>query len=123
MATMLGWTDRLLARLIEWLSGKELGSAIPSLDLHGLGVREALRETEEFLKEAQQRGIARVRIVYGKGRHSPGGRGVLRDVVPRWLARDGQKWVESFSPCLEPLGQEGSVEVKLRPRERGSQVT
>jgi hypothetical protein len=75
----------LLRRLL-----REVFGLVPALDLHGLGVRDALAETERFLHEMAARGEREVRIVYGKGRGSPGGVGVLRQAIPAWLsARDG----------------------------------
>src|SRR4029077_4673371 len=68
---------------------RELFGILPTLDLHGYGVREAIAETERFLQHAQAQQEPVVRIVYGKGHGSPGGRGVLRDVIPHWLDRDG----------------------------------
>jgi len=96
------------------LATGKLAHTLPSLDLHGLGVKEALAQTAKFLDEAERAGFDRVRIVYGKGRHSEGGRGILREVVPKWLATEGSRWVASFSPVLEPSGEEGSVEVRLK---------
>jgi DNA-nicking Smr family endonuclease len=86
----------------------------PTLDLHGFGVREALRETERFLRQARATREPVVRIVYGKGLGSPGGRGVLREVVPRWLEREGAALVERFERLPDASGADGSVKVWLR---------
>ena len=86
----------------------------PTLDLHGLGVREALAETERFIHHAHSLGEPMVRIVYGKGHGSPGGRGVLRDVIPRWLEREGTQWVERYQRLPDASGADGSVQVWLR---------
>lgn len=87
----------------------------PTLDLHGLGVREALAETERFVRYAQAHGEPVVRIVYGKGHGSPGGRGVLRDVVPRWLEHEGAEWVERYQRLPDASGGDGAVHAWLRP--------
>jgi DNA-nicking Smr family endonuclease len=89
---------------------------MPTLDLHGLGVREALQETERFVRHAQSLNERTVRIVYGKGHGSPGGRGVLREVVPRWLEREGAALVERYERLPDASGGDGSVKVWLRPR-------
>lgn len=94
---------------------RELFGIVPTLDLHGLGVREAVDETERFLRHAQTLGEPVVRIVYGKGHGSPGGRGVLRDVVPRWLEGDGAKLVERCERLPDTSGADGAVKVWLRP--------
>lgn len=111
--------DRLLARAVAAGAGAGAASAaggLPRLDLHGLGVRAALAATERFLIESQAAGIREVRIVYGKGRHSPGGRGVLREVVPRWLAVEGGRWVEQADPEPDARGEDAAIVVRLRAR-------
>jgi DNA-nicking Smr family endonuclease len=89
----------------------------PRLDLHGLGVRDAIAATERFLAEAQRAGTPQVRIVYGKGRHSPNGRGVLREVIPRWLAADGSRYVASATPVPDAFGDDGAMHIELRAPE------
>jgi DNA-nicking Smr family endonuclease len=94
---------------------RELFGIVPTLDLHGFGVREAVDETERFLRHAHTLGASVVRIVYGKGHGSPGGRGVLRDVVPRWLEHEGAELVERFERRPDASGADGAVKVWLRP--------
>jgi DNA-nicking Smr family endonuclease len=86
----------------------------PTLDLHGLGVREALRETETFLCDARSAGVATVRVVYGKGRGSPRGHGVLRHVIPRWLDGDGARLVARYERQPDHSGADGSVVIWVR---------
>ena len=87
---------------------------VPTLDLHGLGVRDAVHETEAFVRAATARGVTVVRLVYGKGHGSPGGRGVLRDVIPHWLDHDGAAWVDRYERLPDTSGADGSVKVWLR---------
>jgi DNA-nicking Smr family endonuclease len=87
---------------------------VPELDLHGLGVKEAIAETEHFLRDACAEGVPEVRIVYGKGRGSPGGRGVLCEVIPRWLAADGSRYVTEATPEPDQSGADGAIRVRLR---------
>ena len=101
---MAGWRSLL----------RELFGIVPTLDLHGLGVRDALDETERFVREAHDEGLSRIRIVYGKGLGSPGGRGVLRDIIPRWLDTDGQVWVERYERQPDATGVDGGAMVWLR---------
>ena len=106
-----GLLDRLLLRLLHGATG---GSpAVPVLDLHGYGVKDAIAATERFLAESSTAGIKEIRIVYGKGRGSPGGRGVLREVIPRWLATDGRRWVASATPEPDGRGEDGAMRVIL----------
>jgi DNA-nicking Smr family endonuclease len=86
----------------------------PTLDLHGLGVREALAETERFLRHAQALDESVVRIIYGKGHGSPGRRGVLREVVPRWLEGEGATLVARYQRVPDASGADGAVKVWLR---------
>jgi len=97
---------------------RNLLGLVPTLDLHGCGVREAREITAAFLGDAQAHGERIVRIVYGKGRNSPGGRGVLREVVPRWL--DGAAaLVEHYERLPDPDGADGAVRVWVRPLPSG----
>lgn len=92
---------------------------LPTLDLHGLGVRDALRATERYLREARADGVPSVRIVYGKGRRSSGGRGVLREVIPSWLDGEGREFVRRYERRPDSSGADGAliVWVRLVPEE------
>ncbi len=98
---------------------RELFGITPTLDLHGLGVREAVAQAERFLRQAQACGEPVVRIVYGKGHGSPGGKGVLRDVIPSWLGREGVGLVERYQRLPDATGADGAVRVWLRAPARG----
>ena len=100
---------------------RRLLGVTPTLDLHGCGVREARIEVERFLRHAQQGGETVVQIVYGKGRGSPGGRGILRDVVPRWLENEGAALVKRYRRLPDESGADGRVEVWLEPAPGGDQ--
>jgi DNA-nicking Smr family endonuclease len=104
--------ERLLARLVRGAGGR----GVPVLDLHGLGVRDAITATERFLADCAAEDVAEARIVYGKGRGSPGGRGVLREVIPRWLAAEGARWVASATPEPDATGADGTMRVRLARR-------
>lgn len=83
-----------------------------SIDLHGYTVDEALSEVETFLKQAKRRGLKKVLIIHGKGRHSEEGESVLRSRVRTYLASSplcGETGVPQPS-----LGGEGAVWVILR---------
>jgi DNA-nicking Smr family endonuclease len=88
---------------------------VPTLDLHGLGVRDAIDETQRFVADMAARGEREVRIVYGKGRGSPGGVGVLRQAIPAWLEQHGTAWVERFAREIDGDGNDGAMRVWLRP--------
>lgn len=95
---------------------RQLFGLVPTLDLHGLRVRPALDETRKFLEEAHARGEPKVRIVYGKGRGSPGGVGVLRQAVPAWIEQNATSWVDRFERQLDGSGDDGAMVVYLKRR-------
>jgi DNA-nicking Smr family endonuclease len=101
------------------------GGIQPTLDLHGLSVKEALRLTANFVETSFRSGISPIRIVYGKGLGSPGGRGILREIIPRWCEKEGGPWVASFKREVDLRGGDGSILLFLRrvlPPEGGSQT-
>ena len=89
----------------------------PTLDLHGLSVKEALQETQGFVEASWRAEIPSIRIVYGKGLGSPGGKGVLREVIPAWCAKEGKNWVESFQREVDRKGGDGSILLTLKKKD------
>jgi DNA-nicking Smr family endonuclease len=67
------------------------------IDLHGLTAQEAERKVENFLRTARLQGLRAVRIITGKGIHSPG-MPVLPEMMER-LAREmkGGGEIRSFA--------------------------
>ena len=89
------------------------------LDLHGLRTREAGAEVVRFLRESQRRGTRWVCIVVGKGLHSPGGKGSLRDHVVKTLSEGGSaRFVLAFRTAPRRLGGTGALVVRLVDRVR-----
>jgi DNA-nicking Smr family endonuclease len=85
------------------------------LDLHGLGVREARRQLELFLRTMRARGERCVLIIHGKGEHSPQGAGVLRGEIAAWLSQGGaSEHIAAFATAGQADGGEGAVYVLLR---------
>lgn len=102
------------------------------LDLHGMRQREAYPALKGFLRAAQARGFRLVLIVTGKGTARDSGadedagdwyaapfyespRGVLRRLVPEWLAKpEFHDVVASVSPAHQRHGGEGALYVRLR---------
>ena len=77
---------REAARLHEQKSQRETGvrkypPPQETLDLHGCTALEAEEMSRRFIKEANQRSLKTVRIITGKGLHSPGGKAVLPDAI------------------------------------------
>ncbi|SCY13934.1 Smr/MutS family protein [Thiohalorhabdus denitrificans] len=83
-----------------------------AIDLHGLRVEEARESLGAFLHQSLARGRRCVRVVHGKGLRSPGGEGVLRGKVQRWLTRRDE--VLAFASCTPVDGGTGAVYVLLK---------
>jgi DNA-nicking Smr family endonuclease len=81
----------------------------PTLDLHGLYVREALRRADAFLRAEQARGTVSVRIITGHGT------GVLKQAIGEFL--DGHP---SVARVTTPLQGDAGRHVVLRPPARNA---
>ncbi|WP_029032916.1 Smr/MutS family protein [Salinarimonas rosea] len=97
-----------------------------TLDLHGMRQGEAHLALHGFLHRAAAQGQAIVLVITGKGAPGRGGetgalfeeRGVLRRLVPHWLAEPGLRGlVVGFEPAAHHHGGEGALYVRLRRRD------
>jgi DNA-nicking Smr family endonuclease len=97
------------------------------LDLHGMRQREAHGALRSFLLSAASRGYRHVLVITGKGvsaerqrDHFMEERGVLRRLVPQWLAEpELRALVVSYTASHVRHGGDGALYVKLRKvRER-----
>lgn len=79
------------------------------LDLHGHTSYEAEDAVEEFLHEAKDEGWKRVRIIIGKGTHSPNNQAVLPNAVKTLLNKLGYTY--TYAKIQE--GGEGALEVTI----------
>ncbi len=101
------------------------------LDLHGMRQREAYPALKGFLRASQARGHRMVLVITGKGgarettrenyeawEAAPfyeSQRGVLRRLVPEWLAKpEFRDVVAGISPAHQRHGGEGALYVRLR---------
>ncbi len=75
------------------------------LDLHGMSVAEMLPVLDDFLYRSYRAGLARVRVVHGKGS------GVLRQEVRRVLSTHAL--VVAFRPADGRDGGDGALDVNL----------
>lgn len=86
-------------------------------DLHGFKAREAEREALRFVESSQRAGLRWVRIIVGKGLHSKGGRGTLRDhIVGALSQRAAARYVLAFRTAPQRLGGTGALTVRLVDR-------
>lgn len=83
----------------------------PEIDLHGLRVPEALAAVRNALAAARRAGAPRLRIVCGKGRGSPGGKGVLREAVAGWLEANG--YSGRYRREVDRDGRDGALSVDV----------
>lgn len=86
------------------------------VDLHGLGVGDAQKAFEDFLKEALVSHRTAVLVVHGRGlssREKP----VLKNKVKEWLTSGPwRKWVIAFTSARTCDGGAGATYVLLRQR-------
>lgn len=84
-----------------------------TLDLHGRTQTEAHLALDRFLAMAVAANLRCVLVVTGKG--GTAGRGVLRQMVPRWLAEARhRRTVLTYCPAQPRHGGEGALYVLLR---------
>lgn len=100
------------------------------LDLHGRTQAEAHAELRAFIASAHRRGLRFVKVITGKGSKdgdaggagflSEGrGRGVLRRMVPQWLAAPEMRaMVVSFATAGRGHGGDGALYVHIRRKGR-----
>ncbi len=91
------------------------GAAVDArLDLHGMFQDEAHDRLLRFLRSQQARGARVVLVITGKG-SSGGDSGVLRRLVPAWLAEPALRDVVlGFSEAAQAHGGAGALYVRLR---------
>jgi DNA-nicking Smr family endonuclease len=90
------------------------------LDLHGLTQAEAHGALLRFLHTRQERGCKLVLVITGKGAggESHSGRGVLKRMVPLWLALpELRSIVVGYESASISHGGEGALYVSLRKRQ------
>lgn len=104
-----GFDRRVARRLARGEIAAEL-----SVDLHGFPEAEARGALRDALRRARRAGLRTVRVIHGRGLHSPGGP-VLKTAVPRWLAEPPLgSWVLAFASAPPNQGGTGATLVLLR---------
>jgi DNA-nicking Smr family endonuclease len=84
------------------------------LDLHGLGLEEARRAVDVFVKKRATDGDRVVLLVHGKGSHSPRGQAVLRGEIAAWLGQGRvSRHVAAFATAPDDDGGAGALLVLL----------
>jgi DNA-nicking Smr family endonuclease len=89
------------------------------LDLHGLTLDDAKAKFDAFIREAQKQGYNCVRIVHGRGKHSPTEPAVLKTHLTRWLSsRKMRRVVVAFASARWMDGGSGALYVLLYRKRR-----
>ena len=90
------------------------GKLVPeqTLDLHGSRLASAQQEIETFLVEACAHKVSCVRIIHGKGLHSPPGQATLKDLTKTWLKQYNS--VLAYYPRKDASGGFGATDVLLK---------
>ena len=119
-----------LERDEEWIAGHRRGLSAgerarvqgpiaATLDLHGHTARRALEALTEFFAHERDARPRRVLVIVGKGRHAPGGSGVLRASIADWLSSPPLAvHVLAFSTAPANQGGTGAIVVLLAPRRK-----
>ena len=101
-------------RVLDRLKKGEF-SARRHIDLHGHTQDQARAAMQTFVKDAHLAGERCVLVVTGRGLHSEGGIGVLREALPRWLSRAPlAKYVLAYCTARRVDGGPGAYYVLLR---------
>ena len=91
------------------------GTPTATLDLHGHDSDAARRSVARFVAGERENGREVVLVIVGRGRHSPGGRGVLRDEIAHFLTTPpAAASVLAFRSAPRELGGSGAVVVLLK---------
>lgn len=86
-----------------------------TLDLHGQTQTEAHASLNRFLTMAATAGLRCVLVVTGKGGGE--GKGILRQMAPRWLGEAGNvDKILTYSPAQPRHGGDGALYILLRKR-------
>ncbi|KAI0276379.1 hypothetical protein BGY98DRAFT_706287 [Russula aff. rugulosa BPL654] len=93
--------ERLNAEASAWIFRENNRGKIPGeVDLHGLYVKEAITYTDQSIGEARARGDAEIRLIVGKGIHSPNHAAKLK-------------------PAIEELMQKHNLSASIDPQNSG----
>lgn len=111
------WTEGYRTGLAANVRRRLRGTPTAELDLHGYDSDAARRRVARFVARERQSGRELVLVIVGRGRHSPGGRAVLRDEIAEWLTSPPtSESVLAFRTAPRELGGSGAVVVLLAPR-------
>jgi len=115
--------ERLNAEASAWIFRENnLDSQPGEVDLHGLYVKEAIACTDECISEARARGDKEVRLIVGKGIHSPNHAAKLKPAIEELILK------HNLTAALDPdnagvlIVRLGGDDADERARDRGGVV-
>ncbi|BGP18647.1 hypothetical protein JCM10213_002892 [Rhodosporidiobolus nylandii] len=81
--------DRFNAEAAEWIYQENNRTQPPgSIDLHGLYVQEAIDYTERAIAQGRQQGWAELKVIVGKGNHSPSHVAKIKPAITSLMERE-----------------------------------
>ncbi|TKA53759.1 hypothetical protein B0A53_03801 [Rhodotorula sp. CCFEE 5036] len=81
--------DQLNAEAAQWIFNENNKSQpIGSVDLHGLYVEEAIEYTQRAIKDGRARGLPELRLIVGKGNHSPSHVAKIKPAISSLMQRE-----------------------------------
>ncbi|MEM7349638.1 MAG: Smr/MutS family protein [Acidobacteriota bacterium] len=84
------------------------------LDLHRLRTAEALTQLDRFVVDTAGAGRRTVLVITGKGHHSPGGRGIIKQRVEEWIQGRGRAFLRAFGDAPRTFGGRGAYVLFLK---------
>jgi len=110
-----GWVEGYRRELGARALGRLRAKPRATLDLHGARLAAAEQRLADFIAHAPYDAPSVVLVIVGKGRHSPGGRGVIGSEIGGWLSRGvNAQRVLAFCTAPPELGGSGSILVLIK---------
>ncbi|KAF8482758.1 hypothetical protein DFH94DRAFT_627155, partial [Russula ochroleuca] len=108
--------ERLNAEASEWIFSGEYSGRMPTeIDLHGLYVKGAITYTDKSIAEARARGDNEIRLIVGKGIHSPNNAAKLKPAIEGLIQK------HNLSAAIDPQNS-GVLIVQLEGGTAAEQV-
>lgn len=102
----------ILNRCKLWMRHNDL----PSLNLRGDSVEDALRQLELFVHQSWKDKARFARVIHGRGLQSEDGIPVLKPSVLHWLEGPGFRYVRGYAPELNAERDYGSLIICMSKR-------
>lgn len=85
------------------------------LDLHGMKREQALQALARFVAAAYTHKRKSVMVITGKGKHSAGGKSVLKPAVEEWILKQGRYYLRAYADAPRAFGGRGAFILHLHP--------